>query len=92
MPAPLGTFDNIDTHGGTTVAGGGAEHTGTWVDHQCPIKVFTVKQRTNDINANGDGPTWIQTATGADKARTAGGTPTTDCSHTARATAAKQGR
>ena len=49
------------------------------------------KQRMNDTNTDSDGPTWIQTATGGDKPRTAGGTPTTDSLTNLRATERSEG-
>ena len=45
----------------------------------------------NDTNTDSDGPTWIQTATGGDKPRTAGGTPTTDLFTNLRATEQSEG-
>lgn len=52
------------------------KHSGTKVDLPCPMTACRGKQRTNDTNANGDGPNRIKTATGGDSPRTAGGTPT----------------
>lgn len=68
-----------------------AEYAGTRVDDLRPITAYEVKQRTNDINANSDGPARIQTATGGDKPRTAGGTPTPNY-HTHKEATEERGR
>ena len=72
---------NLEIHGHVGDCAQLVKHSGTRVDLPCPTTAQGKEQRMNDTNTDGDGPTWIQTATGRDKLRTAGGTPTQD-SHT----------
>jgi hypothetical protein len=90
--APRHTRYNRQTHGHVGDCTQLVDHTRkAWVDALCLTTVQEGKQRTNDINANGDGPTWIQTATGGDKPQTAGGTPTRDSQLLTEATERSEG-